>query len=113
MRDLLKEIEAEPPELGDEELEEFFSKWLRSVDEKVHPISEFVAGSFSQHVAAWEEFPANFSRPASRSVLSWIRGGIKPSFAGTEQCDLLLQRCCWIASHLLSSHPKSSRFNLP
>lgn len=87
MRDLLGEIEAGPPELGDEELEGYLSEWLRSVDEKVHPVLEFVAGSFGRHVAAWEELLANSSRPASRSVLSWIRSGIKPTFAGTEKCD--------------------------
>jgi hypothetical protein len=58
MRELLGEIEAGPPGLDQEKDAERMSKWLRSVEDnqdKVHPIGEFVAGSFERHLAAWEE----------------------------------------------------------
>jgi hypothetical protein len=87
IRDLLEEIEAGPPKGDDQKLEEQLTEWLRSVKDKVHQVESFVAGNFGRHVAAWEELLSSSTRPASRSVLSWIRNGIKPSFAGTSQCD--------------------------
>jgi hypothetical protein len=68
LRELLREMEAGLPETNGEELEETLSEWLKNVEGKVHPVSEFVAGSFGQHVAAWEELLGESSRPASRSV---------------------------------------------
>jgi hypothetical protein len=87
IRELLSEIEAGPPGADDEEQKECLTEWLRSVEGKLHPIGEFVAGSFGRHVAAWEELLSQSSRPASKSVLSWLRNGIKPAFAGTAECD--------------------------
>jgi hypothetical protein len=87
MRELLKEIESGPPESDGEESEERLTEWLRSVENKLHPVKDFVAGSFGRHAEAWEELLGQSSRPSSKSVLSWIRSGIKPSFAGTGGCD--------------------------
>lgn len=87
LRELLREIEAGLPEVGDEEFEESLSEWLRTVESRVHPVSEFVAGSFGRHPGAWEELLGGSTRPASKQVLSWLRSGIKPSFAGTAECD--------------------------
>jgi hypothetical protein len=87
LAELLKEIEAGPPEADQDKLEKPLTEWLRAVQDKVHPVEGFVAGSFWRHVAAWEELLGNSTRPSSRAVLSWIRNGIKPSFAGTAQCD--------------------------
>jgi hypothetical protein len=83
----LREIEAGPPELKREEVQESLMEWLRTVDKKVHPVKGFVAGSFGRHVAVWEELLEGSTRPSSKSALSWIRHGIKPSFAGTPECD--------------------------
>jgi hypothetical protein len=88
IRDLLSEIEAGPPVANGKDLEDSLTEWLRSVKDKVHPVEEFVAGSFSRHVAAWEEVLSGSSRPSSKSVLSWLRNGIKPAFVGTTECDL-------------------------
>jgi hypothetical protein len=83
----LNEIEKGPPKLDRKEHEERLTAWLRSKEEKLHPVERFVAGSFGRHVAAWEELLSQLDRPSSRSVLSWIRYGIKPSFARTEGCE--------------------------
>jgi hypothetical protein len=87
IRDLLDEIERGPPKSDLEEHEELLTAWLRTVEEKIHPVDRFVAGSFGRHVAAWEEVLSQSDRPSSRSVLSWIRHGVKPSFAGTTGCE--------------------------
>jgi hypothetical protein len=87
MRELLTEIELGPPLVDSEEKEEMLTEWLRSVEDNLHPVEEFVAGSFGRHKAAWEELLSQTNRPASKSVLSWIRSGIKPTFAGTSECD--------------------------
>jgi hypothetical protein len=87
IRDPLSEIEAEPPDLGDDNLEDSLTEWLRSVKDKVHPVEDFVAGGFGRHVAAWEELLGDSTRPSFKSVLAWLRNGIKPSFTGTAECD--------------------------
>jgi hypothetical protein len=90
LRELLSEMEAGLPEGDRDELEEKLTKWLQwlqPVEDNVHPVAEFVAGSFGRHVAAWKELLGESSRPASRSVLTWIRNGVKPSFIGTAECD--------------------------
>jgi hypothetical protein len=85
MRELLTEIEAGPPGSSIEEMTEGLLDWLRLVKNKVHPVKDFVAGSFGRHIAAWEELLAGSNRPASKTVLSWLKNGIKPSFAGTSR----------------------------
>ncbi|GAQ83242.1 reverse transcriptase [Klebsormidium nitens] len=85
LRSLLTEIEA-GPEIS-AMLEKELTAWLKSVEGKVHPVEHFVAGSFGRHVPVWEELLKDSSRPASKTVLSWLRNGIKPSFVGTAQCD--------------------------
>jgi hypothetical protein len=87
IKDLLSEIEAGAPEANGKDWEDSLLEWLNSVKEKVHPVEEFVAGSFGRHVAAWEELLGDLSRPSSKSVLSWLRNGIKPSFVETSECD--------------------------
>jgi hypothetical protein len=87
LSEILAEIEAGPPVSNQEEVTERLTEWLRSVKEKIHHVDDFVAGSFSRHVAAWEELLSKSSWPASRKVLSWLRSGIKPSFVGTAECD--------------------------
>lgn len=87
LRELLEEIQAGPPTSDLEESLDKLSEWLRTVPDKVYPVDGFVAGSFGRHVAAWEELLRDSTRPASKSVLSWLRSGIKPSFAGTAECD--------------------------
>jgi hypothetical protein len=87
MRDLLTEIEQRPPGSDDRETEERLAEWLQSVEEKLHPVEKFVAGKFGRHVAAWEELLSQSSRASSKSVLAWLRSGIKPSFAGTTGCE--------------------------
>lgn len=88
LRELLAELEAGPPDSDVEENVKRLTEWLQSVQDKVHPPGEFVAGSFGRHVAAWEELLSDSSRPASKTVLAWLKNGIKPSFAGTAECDV-------------------------
>lgn len=85
LRSLLTEIEA-GPEISAMQVEEL-AAWLKSVEGKVHPVEGFVAGSFGRHLHVWEELLKDSTRPASKTVLSWLRNGIKPSFVGTAQCD--------------------------
>ena len=85
LRSLLMEIEA-GPEISAMQEEEL-TAWLKSVEEKVHPVEGFVAGCFGRHLRVWEELLKDSTRPASKTVLSWLRHGIKPSFVGTAQCD--------------------------
>jgi hypothetical protein len=87
MQDLLTEIEVGALDFDRGDGGKTLIEWLRRVEEKVHPVEEFVAGSFGRHVAALEELLENSARPTSKSVLSWIRQGIKPSFNGTAKCD--------------------------
>lgn len=87
LRELLREMEAGPPKLNREEVGESLEEWLRSIQDKVHPVEEVVVGSFGRHVAAWEELLKDSTRPTSRSVLLWIRQGIKPAFGGTVDCE--------------------------
>jgi hypothetical protein len=87
MRELLAEMEAGPQPTELKEAAKSLTDWLRFVQEKVHPIEGFVAGSFGRHLAAWEELLKNSTKPASKTVLSWLRSGVKPSFAGTAECE--------------------------
>jgi hypothetical protein len=87
LKELLREIKAGPPLASPDELERSLEDWLRSVQDKVHPLDGFVAGSFGRHVAAWEELLKDSGRATSRAVLSMIRNGIKPSFGGTADCE--------------------------
>jgi hypothetical protein len=52
MRELLGEMEAGLPDLNREEPEKSLTEWLQSVREKVHPVEEFMAGSFGRHINA-------------------------------------------------------------
>ncbi|GAQ85469.1 reverse transcriptase [Klebsormidium nitens] len=85
LRELLMEIEAGPEisPLREGELTE----WIKSVVTKVNPVESFVAGCFGRHLPIWEELLKDSTRPSSKTVLSWLRNGIKPSFVGTAECD--------------------------
>jgi hypothetical protein len=91
MRDLLAEIEAGPPDFTRGEEGEALTDWLQKIHEKVHPVEEFVAGSFWQ-ASVW---PPGRSCSASRQDQpprrpcrgSRVRHDIKPSFHGTAECD--------------------------
>jgi hypothetical protein len=69
MRDLLTEIEQGPPDFDRGEGGESLTEWLQKVEDKVHLVGEFVAGSFGRHVAAWEELLENSTRTTSKSAL--------------------------------------------
>lgn len=61
--------------------------WLESIETQVHPVGDFGAGCFSRHLPVWEELMKDSSRLSSKTVLSRVRNGIKPTFVGTAQCD--------------------------
>jgi hypothetical protein len=104
MKVLLTEIEAGPPGSDIGEMTEGLLDWLRSVKNRVHPVENFVAGSFGRHIAAWEELLADSNRPASKTVLSWLKSGVKPSFVGTAECDpKKLERVKRMLSRVVSS----------
>jgi hypothetical protein len=82
----MKRMEDGPGDLGPEQEEELKS-WMEDVQKRVHRVEDFVAGSFGRHMPVWEELLSESKRPSSKTVLSWLRNGIKSSFVGTEQCD--------------------------
>jgi hypothetical protein len=48
---------------------------------------KFVAGSFQNHLPAWEELLKESKRQTLKKVLKWVREGVKPVFDGTQNTE--------------------------
>jgi hypothetical protein len=59
--------------------------WIDNIQSPIPDHENFVASSFQHFYPAWEELLKGVKRKSARTVLSWIRKGFKPKFAGTEK----------------------------
>jgi hypothetical protein len=58
--------------------------WLENLESFIPDHNEFVASNFSHFYPAWKELLKGVNRKSARSVLSWLKSGFKPKFAGTQ-----------------------------
>lgn len=77
-------LDSEKPEPEPWQVEESLN-WLSNLESIIPDHNEFVASSFQHFYPAWKELLKGVHRKSARSVLSWIRSGFNPKFAGTEQ----------------------------
>jgi hypothetical protein len=103
MRDVLQTLESKPPE-PDQKGGEDAKDWLENIKDRVLDYNQFVAGSFADHLPAWEEFLGNSKRKSAKMVLSWLRRGFKPKFVGMK--DAKLQKRAIVESMLRRVVPK-------
>lgn len=82
VREVLREMETS--DLSDVlEREAADQKFLDEVKEHILDAEQFVAGSFKNNLAAWEELLQESKRQSSQKVLKWIKEGVQPTFEGT------------------------------
>jgi hypothetical protein len=82
MRDLLKRLDAEPPEPSAELVTES-QDLLARIDSLIPNHEEFVASGFSHCFPAWHELLKGTKRKSAWMVLGWIKNGFRPRFVGT------------------------------
>jgi hypothetical protein len=61
--------------------------FLDNVEDHILDADKFVAGSFQNHLPAWEELLKESKRQTSKKVLKWVREGVKPVFDGTQNTE--------------------------
>lgn len=85
VRETLREMN-QTPTLSEKDVaaDELF---LQEIEEHILDAERFVAGSFQNNLAAWEELLSGSSRQLSRKVLKWIRDGVQPIFDGTQSTN--------------------------
>jgi hypothetical protein len=77
-------LDSEKPEPEPWQVEESLN-WLSNLESLIPDHNDFVASSFHHFFPAWKELLRGVNRKSARSVLSWLKSGFKPKFAGTEQ----------------------------
>jgi hypothetical protein len=83
MKKILQTLESEPPEPNQEGGEDA-KAWVKNISDRVLDYNQFVAGSFADHLPAWEKLLGDSKRKSAKTVLSWLRKGFKPKFVGTK-----------------------------
>lgn len=83
IRSILDMIEAPRGEPTAEQAKEAL-KQIESMQERIPDYEKFVASSFQHFYPAWEELLRGTGRKSAKKVLSWIKNGYKPKFAGTK-----------------------------
>jgi hypothetical protein len=86
VREVLREMET-CDLLDVPEREAADQKFLDEVKEHILDAEQFVAGSFKNNLAAWEELLKDSKRQSSRKVLKWIKEGVQPTFEVTQNAD--------------------------
>jgi hypothetical protein len=86
VREVLAEMEKAPQTFSHEAVAED-EGFLQQLSAHILDTEKFVAGSFQQNLAAWEELLGGSSRQSSRKVLKWIREGVQPLFEGTQNTE--------------------------
>jgi hypothetical protein len=61
--------------------------WIEHMQSLVPDHEKLTASSFQHFYPAWEELLKGVGRKSARAVLSWVKKGFKPRFAGTEKAD--------------------------
>jgi hypothetical protein len=84
VRWLLRMLEAEPEEPSDDQVREA-TEWLQEIEALIPNHEEFVAANFSHHYPAWHELLKGVRQKSAEAVLTWIKSGFKPRFAGTGE----------------------------
>jgi hypothetical protein len=84
MRWLLNLLNAEKEEPNEEQVRQAAS-WLEDIQSWIPNHEEFVASNFSSFYPAWHELLKGANRKSAKTVLSWIKKGFKPRFAGIGQ----------------------------
>jgi hypothetical protein len=79
---------SEPPKSFGEKMRAENEGFLDSISDHVQNAEEFVAGSFGNASAAWEELLRESKRQSSKKVLKWIKEGVKPVFEGVANCEV-------------------------
>jgi hypothetical protein len=59
--------------------------WLDNIESLIPNHEEFVASSFQHYYPAWKTLLKGVNQKSARTILSWLKNGFKPEFAGTEQ----------------------------
>jgi hypothetical protein len=78
----LRILDSEKPEPTPEQVSEALN-WLENLDSLIPNHNEFVALNFSHFYPAWKELLKGVKRKSAKTVLSWLKSGFKPKFAGT------------------------------
>jgi hypothetical protein len=82
----LREMEEPFPELSPKVVaaDEAF---LQEITDHILDAEQFIAGSFQNNFAAWEELLRGSTRQSSKKVLKWIRDIVRPIFDGTQHTE--------------------------
>lgn len=78
---------SQPPESFGGQTKAENERFLDSIKDHVRNADEFVAGTFGNASAAWEELLQESKRQSSKTVLKWIKEGVKPVFEGVANCE--------------------------
>jgi hypothetical protein len=62
-------------------------KFLDEVGDHIRDANQFVAESFQNNSAAWDELLKDSRRQSSKKVLKWIQEGVQPISEGTQNSD--------------------------
>jgi hypothetical protein len=79
---ILEILDAERPEPESWQVEQA-QWWLDNMGSLIPDHEQFVASSFQHYYPTWKELLKGVNRKSATTVLSWLKGGFEPKFAGT------------------------------